>query len=65
MNNRTVLVVSGLMIAIGLFWIAQGLGILTGSSFMVGDPMWAVIGGATAVAGIVLGGLALSGRLRS
>lgn len=39
----------------GLVWILQGLGILTGNSFMVGDPTWAVIGAAFVAAGALLG----------
>ena len=43
------------MILAGLVWIGQGLGILTaGRSFMIGDPTWAVIGAALALAGAVL-----------
>lgn len=35
----------------GGVWMLQGLGILTGRSFMVGDPLWVVIGALTVVAG--------------
>lgn len=42
-------------VAIGLVWVGQGLGILQGSSFMVGDPTWAVIGAVLLVAGTALG----------
>lgn len=35
----------------GGIWMLQGLGILTGRSFMVGDPLWVVIGALTVVAG--------------
>jgi hypothetical protein len=50
-----------LLIAVGLVWIGQGLGLLRGQSFMVDDIRWALIG-----AGMVLGGalLALAGRRR-
>lgn len=42
----------------GLVWIGQGLGVLTaGDSFMIGDPLWAVIG-----AGFVVGGAVLAWR---
>ena len=47
------------MIAVGAVWIGQGIGLLTGSSFMVGDPLWAVIGTALVVGG---GLLAISAR---
>lgn len=33
-----------LLVAVGLVWIGQGLGLLRGSSFMVGDVRWAVAG---------------------
>jgi hypothetical protein len=45
---------------VGLVWIGQGLGILRGSSFMVDDPRWALIGVVFVVAGI---GLAAWNRL--
>jgi hypothetical protein len=36
-------------------WIGQGLGILTaGRSFMIGDPLWAVIGAVSVVVGLVV-----------
>lgn len=38
----------------GGIWMLQGLGILTGRSFMVGDPLWVVIGAVTLVAGAVV-----------
>ena len=41
--------------AVGLVWLAQGLGILTGSSFMVGDGRWAIAGAALVAIGIVVG----------
>jgi hypothetical protein len=33
-----------LLVAVGLVWIGQGLGLLRGSSFMVGDVRWAAAG---------------------
>lgn len=32
------------LVAVGLVWIGQGLGLLRGQSFMVDDAGWAVIG---------------------
>ncbi|MEO7664987.1 MAG: hypothetical protein ABIV26_07645 [Candidatus Limnocylindrales bacterium] len=34
-------------------WMLQGLGILGGGSFMVGDRRWAIVGAVTLVAGCV------------
>jgi hypothetical protein len=48
-------VVAGVLLAlVGLVWIGQGLGILRGSSFMVDDPLWAVIGVALVAAGVAV-----------
>jgi hypothetical protein len=33
------------VMTVGLIWIGQGLGLLQGRSFMVGDPRWALAGG--------------------
>lgn len=38
------LVTSVIVALTGLVWIGQGLGYLESESFMVGDPLWAVIG---------------------
>ncbi len=32
------------LVAVGLVWIGQGLGVLRGSSFMVDDVRWTAIG---------------------
>ena len=45
------------LLLVGLVWIGQGLGLLRGSSFMVDDVRWAVIG-----AVLVAGALALAWR---
>ena len=47
------------LLAVGLVWIGQGLGLLRGSSFMVDDPRWAAIGAVLVVLGTVV---ALSAR---
>ncbi len=47
--------IAGVLLAlVGLVWMAQGLGVLGGSSFMVGDLRWAVIGTALVAAGVIL-----------
>ena len=38
--------------AVGAVWLLQGLGVLTGSSFMVGDPLWAVAGAVLIAVGV-------------
>jgi hypothetical protein len=48
------IVVAVVVALVGLVWIAQGLGVPIGGSFMVGDPFWAVAGAAlVAVAGFL------------
>jgi hypothetical protein len=46
-------VVGILAILIGVVWILQGVGILPGS-FMTGQMKWAINGGITAAAGLLL-----------
>lgn len=53
MRTRVILAVA--LVAVGLVWIGQGLGVLRGSSFMIGDPTWAVIGVGMVVGGVVVG----------
>ena len=59
--SRSPAIVAGLMIASGSIFVGQGLGLLRGSSFMVGDVTWAWIGGALVVLGL---GLILRDRRR-
>ena len=62
MSMRSRVIVGSLLAAVGIVWMAQGLGLLQGSGFMDGDPLWAVIGGVLLVGGVIL---AISGwRLR-
>ena len=51
-----------LMLAMGLLWVGQGLGIIMwpASSFMIAQNVWAIWGAVLAGSGIVL--LALSRR---
>jgi len=42
------------LVAVGLVWIGQGLGLLRGGSFMVDDPRWAAAGVLSLVAGLGL-----------
>lgn len=50
------LVVGTLMVLMGLLWTGQGLGLIMwpSSSFMLGDPQWAIYGSITAVVGGLL-----------
>jgi hypothetical protein len=59
-RSRTILAV--ILVAIGLVWIGQGIGLLKGTGFMVGDPKWALIGAVAAIAGLALGWLELRRR---
>ena len=51
MRRRIILGV--LLLAVGGVWVLQGTGLLQGSSFMVGDPRWAVAGVVAVAAGLV------------
>ena len=53
--HRTRTIVAIILVAIGLVWIGQGTGVLQGRSFMVGDPLWTVIGAACLVVGLAIG----------
>ncbi|NJD28461.1 MAG: hypothetical protein FIA92_09200 [Chloroflexi bacterium] len=53
------LLLAAIVALTGLVWLAQGLGVPIGGSFMVGDPFWAVVGAALVVLGGVLAWRAL------
>jgi hypothetical protein len=53
-DGRTRTVVGLVLIALGAVWIGQGTGLLKGRSFMVGDPLWAVIGVAVICLGLAV-----------
>jgi len=59
-RTRTILAI--ILVATGLVWIGQGTGILRGRSFMVGDPLWTIIGAACVIAGLALGWLEVRRR---
>ena len=52
--QRTRWIVIAVLLLVGLVWIGQGSGLLQGSSFMVGDPLWALARAALVVAAVVL-----------
>lgn|GEM_PF-3321697 len=47
-------VVALVLFLAGATFTLQGLGILKGSSFMVGDPLWAVIGSALVILAVFI-----------
>lgn len=56
---RVRLVVGGLLVAVGVVWFFQGIGVIHGS-FMTGEGLWAVIG----VIAVFLGASLLAGARR-
>lgn len=62
---RARLIIAAVLVVVGAVWMAQGLGFLRGSSFMVGDARWALIGVGTVAAGLALGWTAFRSRARS
>jgi len=59
-RSRWILVT--VMVLVGVVWIAQGLGVLRGSSPMVDEPLWAVAGSGLVVGALVLAALTLRRR---
>jgi hypothetical protein len=52
-QDRTALAIAAVAALTGLVWIAQGLGVPIGGSFMIGDLRWTAIGlGVVAVAAV-------------
>ena len=49
------LILAGLLIVVGVVWLAQGLGAFPGSGFMDGDGRWALAGAVAALIGLGLG----------
>ena len=62
---RTRWIMAAGLAAIGLVWIGQGLGLLRGSSFMVDDLRWAIVGALCLGGGAVLAWNALRNRSRA
>jgi len=60
--HRTRAIVAVILVGAGLVWIGQGTGLLKGSSFMVGDVRWALIGTVCVVAGLAVGWLEVRQR---
>ena len=53
MRTRSLVALGAVMV--GAIWIAQGVGLLPGTSFMVGDGRWAIAGAALVALGIAFG----------
>jgi hypothetical protein len=53
--HRTRTIAAIVLIAAGLVWIGQGLGLIRSGSFMTDDARWAVIGAICVVAGLAIG----------
>jgi len=51
--ERSARVVAAVLVLAGLVWIGQGTGLLRGSSFMVDDLRWALIGAACVAGGVL------------
>jgi hypothetical protein len=60
--QRTRWAVIAVVVLVGLVWIGQGTGLLQGSSFMVGDPFWAVAGLVLVAAGAALAAVSFKRR---
>jgi hypothetical protein len=58
-------IVATLMTLIGLIFVGQGTGIIRGSSSMVDDVRWAIVGLVLIVAGTFVGWTALRNRRRA
>jgi len=56
MARMVLKVIGGLLIAFGIIWTLQGLGVLRwpAESFMLARGEWAIYGGLTAVAGSMM-----------
>jgi hypothetical protein len=61
--HRTRVLGGGVLIAVGGVWIGQGAGVLRGSSFMVGEPTWIVLGAIAVSVGVGLIWLGLRRRV--
>ena len=59
---RTRWIIAAILVVVGAVWIGQGLGLIRGSSFMIDDIRWAIIGGAMIVGGLAIGWTAFRAR---
>lgn len=57
--QRTRPLIAVVLMAVGAVFVGQGLGLIRNRSFMVGDPLWAVIG-----IGVIIVGAAITWTVR-
>ena len=50
---RVLFGLGGVFVVVGVIWLGQGVGVI-GGSFMTGEAVWAVIGGACVLVGAYL-----------
>jgi hypothetical protein len=50
---RVLFALGGVLVVVGVIWFGQGVGLI-GGSFMTGQAVWAVIGGACVLIGAYL-----------
>lgn len=50
---RVLFALGGVFLVVGVIWLGQGVGLI-GGSFMTGEALWAVIGGACILVGAYL-----------
>ena len=62
---RTRGIIATVLALVGVVWIGQGLGIIRGSSLMVGDVRWAIAGLALVAGSILVGWTAVRNRRRA
>lgn len=63
--RRTSWIAAVVLVLVGFVWIAQGSGLLRGSSFMVGDSTWAVIGAVLVALGFTIAAVLMRHRSRA
>jgi hypothetical protein len=61
MRNALLITVGVLAMIAGVIWALQGFNVV-GGSFMSGDSVWAIVGPAVALAGLVTAAVGLRGR---
>ena len=55
-------IIAAILVVVGAVWIGQGLGLIRGSSLMIDDVRWAIIGVGMIMGGLVIGWTAFRSR---